>query len=298
MRARAMGHWELGLCVLLSVLSLACGQCVSGSAGTYSISHTRVYLTSLLCQSTYTGTYVLQSTTHEDWPWYKLEAPSGGVDKFLYTTADRNAYYVSDTLGGYPWILVIWNGEITTTATVLEACEWEGELSRKLVPNAFQSLSDTVCFQCPQNSTSPSASILITACQCNEGFTGPDGGPCSQCGTGTYKSGLGSATCESCPSDSIFVPGNGSSLTIEKMEYRIQSKVYHSTIVLSSGFVCAVALGDELIVVPNDSMTPLQYLITFHTKSHIFTNDKLHFNKPSIMFHVDPLAQRRTLLEG
>ena len=71
----------------------------------------------------------------------------------------------------------------------------------------------------------------------------------------------------------------GSSLTTEIIEAGIQSKVYHSTIDLSSGFVGAVALGDELIVVPNHIMNPLQYLITFDTRSHIFTNDKLHFNK-------------------
>lgn len=34
---------------------------------------------------------------------------------------------------------------------------------------------------------------------CNAGYTGPDGGPCSACPTGTWKSATGSGSCTGCP---------------------------------------------------------------------------------------------------
>jgi len=55
------------------------------------------------------------------------------------------------------------------------------------------------CLGCPENSVSPHSSSAITACQCNAGFTGPNGGPCTQCGLHHYKAGLGPGSCVSCP---------------------------------------------------------------------------------------------------
>ena len=58
------------------------------------------------------------------------------------------------------------------------------------------SLAD--CVTCAVNSHSPSASILMTACICNMGSTGPDGGPCISCSPGSYKNATGSALCTLC----------------------------------------------------------------------------------------------------
>lgn len=56
----------------------------------------------------------------------------------------------------------------------------------------------TMCFSCPSNSHSLPGSDARTACVCNAGYTGPDGGPCSACLVGEFKAENGSALCQSC----------------------------------------------------------------------------------------------------
>ena len=48
------------------------------------------------------------------------------------------------------------------------------------------------------NSTSSVGRSLATECQCLSGYTGPGGGPCEPCATGTFKSTIGSAECSLC----------------------------------------------------------------------------------------------------
>ena len=57
------------------------------------------------------------------------------------------------------------------------------------------------CMQCPANSASSDNLPSITACQCNAGFQGPDGGPCGPCAAGKYKTVNGSAACTDCLTD-------------------------------------------------------------------------------------------------
>ena len=57
----------------------------------------------------------------------------------------------------------------------------------------------TACLVCPEFSHSSTASEVITDCKCNAGYTGPDGGPCEACVTGTYKEVSGTAECSLCP---------------------------------------------------------------------------------------------------
>ena len=55
------------------------------------------------------------------------------------------------------------------------------------------------CTTCPANSYATTATnVDATACKCNAGYTGPDGGPCVACEVGKYKSGTGSAACDYC----------------------------------------------------------------------------------------------------
>jgi hypothetical protein len=54
------------------------------------------------------------------------------------------------------------------------------------------------CQQCPDNMTSPSGSNSVEACQCEEGYSGPDGGPCTACLAGTYKDSIGDGYCQAC----------------------------------------------------------------------------------------------------
>ena len=52
---------------------------------------------------------------------------------------------------------------------------------------------------CPIHSTSVTGATASTQhCQCNFGYSGPNGGPCTACVAGRYKSRWGSASCDQC----------------------------------------------------------------------------------------------------
>jgi len=54
------------------------------------------------------------------------------------------------------------------------------------------------CLTCPAFTNSPSRSPSLSACICNEGYTGPDGSGCTACAAGSYKPSNGSAPCTLC----------------------------------------------------------------------------------------------------
>ena len=60
-------------------------------------------------------------------------------------------------------------------------------------------LENSTCIKCPVNSNSPEGSTSLTACTCNAGSSGPDGGFCSFCAAGKYKSQTGPQPCVRCP---------------------------------------------------------------------------------------------------
>ena len=55
---------------------------------------------------------------------------------------------------------------------------------------------------CPADSHGPPSMLDESECRCNTGYTGPDGGPCSACGEGTYKAVWGNESCSACPANS------------------------------------------------------------------------------------------------
>ena len=55
------------------------------------------------------------------------------------------------------------------------------------------------CIACPSNSSSGPGSGNVTDCECNAGYSGPDGGACVACGAGTHKDVNGTAPCTLCP---------------------------------------------------------------------------------------------------
>lgn len=60
-------------------------------------------------------------------------------------------------------------------------------------------LGSASCTMCPQSSSSLSAGTGSQLdCLCNAGYTGPNGGACSVCATGTYKRTPGSTPCSFC----------------------------------------------------------------------------------------------------
>jgi hypothetical protein len=63
------------------------------------------------------------------------------------------------------------------------------------------------CTNCPAYSTSSAGSL----CTCNAGYTGPDGGACTACVAGKYKSASGSAPCLLCDTTGTSPVGSDSS---------------------------------------------------------------------------------------
>jgi len=56
----------------------------------------------------------------------------------------------------------------------------------------------STCAACPAKSTSSAGSSAATACTCNAGWTGPNGGLCTQCQAGKFKALAGSVQCADC----------------------------------------------------------------------------------------------------
>ena len=59
-------------------------------------------------------------------------------------------------------------------------------------------ISETACSDCPNHTDSGNGSDNVTQCICNKGYTGPDGGSCGSCMSGTYKQFNGSSACTMC----------------------------------------------------------------------------------------------------
>ena len=105
------------------------------------------------------------------------------------------------------------SGVTTSAACVCDAGYTEvtgSSTSRRLLvvsceacqPGTYKvDVGNEVCLPCPDHSSSPAASITVTACFCAAGYTGPDGGECTMCAPGSYKAFSGSSPCTLCPSN-------------------------------------------------------------------------------------------------
>ena len=54
------------------------------------------------------------------------------------------------------------------------------------------------CNLCPANSRAAASSGFLVNCTCDAGFSGPNGGACTVCAAGKYKTVTGASPCESC----------------------------------------------------------------------------------------------------
>lgn len=60
------------------------------------------------------------------------------------------------------------------------------------------------CVSCPPHSeTASTGQDALTDCKCSPGYTGADGGLCTECPLNTYKASQGSAPCSPCPANSV-----------------------------------------------------------------------------------------------
>jgi len=71
---------------------------------------------------------------------------------------------------------------------------------------------DSGCVKCADNSWSAYGSEGLESCKCNTGFTGPLGGPCTDCPPNFYKNTTGDAPCTICPG--ITVSPNASNSVV------------------------------------------------------------------------------------
>jgi hypothetical protein len=78
-----------------------------------------------------------------------------------------------------------WNVQSTSTCV----CE---------VGTYSTAVGSSTCINCPSNSISPAGSAALTNCICNAGSSGPNGGICTVCVEGKYKSSAGSVPCTNC----------------------------------------------------------------------------------------------------
>jgi len=90
-----------------------------------------------------------------------------------------------------------------------QACEASG---RYLFVVGFQLMfmeveAYALCSNCPANLVSIS-DTGIGSCRCNAGYTGLDGGTCTQCNSNHYKAGLGPGSCIPCPAGALSPVGS------------------------------------------------------------------------------------------
>ena len=123
-------------------------------------------------------------------------SPVGSTSSAACIVADCNAGYTGPS--GGPCIACAAGTYKASTGSA--ACTDCGSGSYSATEAAT---SAAACVACPANSGSTcTVCSSSTGCTCNIGYTGPDGGVCSACVTGTYKDTTGTATCTGCPANS------------------------------------------------------------------------------------------------
>jgi len=146
----------------------------------------------------------------------------GGYDRTacfaFFTWLDANGQTLCHIISAQDWDHGKSDGPSTTGqyamdgATTYERLEHPGCLAGTTGPVGFctecsegtykPTVGSATCTSCPLYSNIPAASpgVLIdgNACRCNAGYSGPDGGTCTACEGGNYKSTQGSASCIKC----------------------------------------------------------------------------------------------------
>jgi hypothetical protein len=166
------------------------------------------------CQLCQTGKYKQNTgsdTACHDCPAGKYSGTSGAVSSETCSVCPANS---TSSPGMSQITSCVCNKGHTATNWALTSCTLCAAGKYKYVNGSV------ACTYCPTNSLSPEASETITDCTCNAGYTGPDGGPCTPCAAGTYRTTLGSSQpvagnyktlssmCQSCPANSASPTGS------------------------------------------------------------------------------------------
>tara|TARA_Y100000389_G_scaffold153699_1_gene154015 strand:- start:3627 stop:6152 length:2526 start_codon:yes stop_codon:yes gene_type:complete len=81
--------------------------------------------------------------------------------------------------------------------------------------NTYSTAGAFECSTCPEfTSIINNDRTAVQSCQCNTGYSGNDGGPCTACAGGTYKDTVGSAACSACGVD-LYTPNPDANIICE-----------------------------------------------------------------------------------
>jgi hypothetical protein len=142
-----------------AALCLSCPSGARSASGSTSLNH-------CICNSGYTG-------------------PDGGTCVACvagkFKTSNGTAACTQCAAGKYS----------ASTALATDACADCGS-------NTYSSQDNAQCVACPSYTRSAVSSSLQTDCNCNAGYTGPDGGTCTACSAGKFKPTNGSDACTQC----------------------------------------------------------------------------------------------------
>jgi len=126
----------------------------------------------------------------------KMRIGSMIVTPVVCGAARTNRNVVNTFVGKSNWNNAYFSGSITGLYTV-DALLTEPEIAE--VVSHMYAGEDTLqaCAAYPANTAKSGAGNAFSACKCNGGYIGSDGGQCTACDRGKYKSGTN--TCTSCP---------------------------------------------------------------------------------------------------
>ena len=174
-----------------SVCSAGDSVCVGCSAGKFKVNPGPSPCTDCSVNTYSTAVAATSSATCEGCPDFAVSDVGSGVITACkcntgYTGADGNTCSACE-LGQYK----------ESTGTAL--CTNCGLGKYSGLPAAKTALT---CTTCPENSwTKLTGNDVIEDCECNAGYTGPNGGHCTACPAGKYKLIPGSSECISCASN-------------------------------------------------------------------------------------------------
>ena len=193
--ARAMRNALLAVCVLLPVLaeSTGCGL------NQYAYPYLQVVIQNLICQPEYIGTYdMMWGESQGGFPVYKKQ----NENKYLFKDTRQwscQCWVLSSKREFFQWKVRNWCSGNANPGSIrgLEACP--GTTTDRVSILRTNELS--TCMTCPSFSNSPSGSAAASACTCNAGYTGANGGTCSICAAGKYQ--VDSASAEGGPNGGV-----------------------------------------------------------------------------------------------
>jgi hypothetical protein len=118
-------------------------------------------------------------------------APSKLIDQDINTKfLDFNtqpvvfAYSSGVSVISYEWVT-------GNDATARDMISWRLEGKHFATDAAWTTVHTVSNYGTTQSRSSVVGPFFFNVCMCNPGYTGPDGGPCSPCPSGTYKDSYG-----------------------------------------------------------------------------------------------------------